>query len=87
MILKHSCFQIYHVCQGSHGWPGLCNVFTVCQVGERLPCSIMESAAPPLHEAMNTRGMLSLVQGGLHFILALTTSGARTFFSSLRDIS
>jgi hypothetical protein len=51
---------------------GLDHVLTILEVGERLPCGIMERVALPLHEVLHTGAMVSLLQDGLHFILGLT---------------
>ena len=51
---------------------GLNHVLTILEVGQRLPCGIMERVALPLHEKLHTRAMVSLVQDGLHFILGFT---------------
>ena len=45
---------------------------TILDVGQRLPCGIMERLVLPLHETLHMRAMVSLVQEGLLFILGFT---------------
>lgn len=51
---------------------GLHHVLTILEVGEGLPCGIMERVALPLHEVLNSGAMMPFLQDGLHFILGLT---------------
>ena len=51
---------------------GVHHGLTILEVGERLPCGIMERVALPLHEVLDAGTMEALLQKGLHFILGFT---------------
>jgi hypothetical protein len=48
------------------------HVLTVLEVGEWLPCCIMERVSLPFHEVLNARAMMSFLQDGFHFVLRFT---------------
>ena len=76
-VLECACLELHHGSRGRESsWVGLLiglhHVLTILEVGEGLPCGIMERVALPLHEVLNSGAMVSFLQDGLHFILGLT---------------
>ena len=51
---------------------GVHHVLTILEVGEGLPCGIMERVALPLDKVLGSGAMEALLQKGLHFILGVT---------------
>ena len=76
-VLERACLELYHGSLGREAsWVGflicLHHVLRILEVGEGLPCGIMERVALPLHKVLDSGARVSLFQEGLHFILGLT---------------